>query len=62
MMTKLAKFTVSATILGKEIKATFHLPPSVFQHLLFDKCNSIMDLASQVVNVPHLGFVCTLCS
>ena len=56
-MTKLAKFTVFATILGYEIKATFHLSPSVFQHLLCDKCNSIMDSSSQVVNIPHLRVV-----
>ena len=56
-MTKVANFTLSATILGYEIKETFHLPPSVFQHLLCDNCNSIMDSTSQVVNIPHLGIV-----
>ena len=33
-MTKLAKFTVSATILSYEIKATFQLPPSGLKTLL----------------------------
>ena len=47
-VTKLTKFTVSASILGYEIKVTFHLSPSVLQHLLCDKSNSIMDCTIRV--------------
>ena len=59
MMTKVAKFTLCATILSLsyEIKCDVSSPLNGFQHLLCDKCNNTFDSTSQVVYISHLGVV-----
>ena len=59
MMTKVAKFTLCATILSLsyEIKGDVSSPLKGFQHLLCDKCNNTFDSTSQVVYISHLGVV-----